>query len=208
MRSSRYMNASSGNRELSSGSPVPKQLILGPTGLGISAATIGVSRAAARLGQIKPQKPSSLNLKCWHQHSEHLLNGRTDMGASAARHKLLDPRPGARQVHKEHTCPTKQSGQPPCPSSICHTLCASMSSCREHASVPTSWYREMGMLDPLPGRPGPGVWDEHKVEMFELAGCAARISPNASGPALDLASIGLTWGTYADDYSRRSTATP
>jgi len=57
------------------------------------------------------------------------------------------------------------------------------------------WARQMGMLDPRIG-----IWDERNLALFDLANCAARIHPDASGPQLDLSSAWLTWGTYGDDY--------
>ncbi|HET6213099.1 MAG TPA: family 2 encapsulin nanocompartment cargo protein terpene cyclase [Micromonosporaceae bacterium] len=62
------------------------------------------------------------------------------------------------------------------------------------------WSRRMGMLDSLPGLPGFGIWDEHRLAGFDFAICAAMIHPDASGPELDLSTGWLTWGTYADDY--------
>jgi germacradienol/geosmin synthase len=62
------------------------------------------------------------------------------------------------------------------------------------------WSRRMGMLDPLPGTVGTGIWDEHKLEAFDLALCGAAIHPDASSAELDLTTGWLTWGTYADDY--------
>ena len=60
------------------------------------------------------------------------------------------------------------------------------------------WARQMGILDSLPG--GISIWDEKNLALFDLAVCAARIHPDASGPELDLSSAWLTWGTYGDDY--------
>ena len=62
------------------------------------------------------------------------------------------------------------------------------------------WARAMGMLESLPGLPGAGIWDEHKVAAYDFAECAARLHPDATGPALDISSAWLTWGTYGDDF--------
>jgi germacradienol/geosmin synthase len=61
------------------------------------------------------------------------------------------------------------------------------------------WAREMGMLEPLPGVPGSGIWDEEHLALFDFAVCAAGMHPDATGPQLDLSSAWLTWGTYGDD---------
>ncbi|MBV8591592.1 MAG: hypothetical protein JO212_16300 [Acetobacteraceae bacterium] len=63
-----------------------------------------------------------------------------------------------------------------------------------------TWAHAMGMLEPLPGVPGEGVWTESKLVGFDIALCAAGIHPDATGPQLDLSSQWLTWGTYGDDY--------
>jgi germacradienol/geosmin synthase len=65
------------------------------------------------------------------------------------------------------------------------------------------WAREMGMLEAIPGVPGAGVWDEEKLASYDLAACAARLHPDASGPQLDISSAWLTWGTYGDDFVPR-----
>jgi germacradienol/geosmin synthase len=56
------------------------------------------------------------------------------------------------------------------------------------------------MIDTPSGVPGAGIWDENKLASFDFAACAARIHPDASGPELDLSSVWLTWGTFADDF--------
>ena len=58
----------------------------------------------------------------------------------------------------------------------------------------------MGMLDSLPGVPGSGIWDEHKLRAFDFALCAAGIHPDASADELNLSTGWLTWGTYGEDY--------
>ncbi|AUX25563.1 terpene synthase metal-binding domain-containing protein [Sorangium cellulosum] len=62
-----------------------------------------------------------------------------------------------------------------------------------------AWARRMGMLDVAPGMPHSGVWTEERLAGFDFPLCAAGIHPDASGPALDLSSQWLTWGTYGDD---------
>ena len=36
------------------------------------------------------------------------------------------------------------------------------------------------MLESLPGLPGAGIWDEHKVAAYDFAECAARLHPDAT----------------------------
>lgn len=62
------------------------------------------------------------------------------------------------------------------------------------------WVPRMGMLEGLPGAPGPALWDERQLASFDFPLCGAGIHPDASGPELDLTSQWLTWGTYGDDY--------
>ncbi|MEU9854727.1 germacradienol/geosmin synthase [Streptomyces sp. NPDC047974] len=54
------------------------------------------------------------------------------------------------------------------------------------------WAEETGLLD--------GVWDRHLMEGFDLALCSAGIDPDATLEELELSTLWLTWGTYADDY--------
>jgi germacradienol/geosmin synthase len=62
------------------------------------------------------------------------------------------------------------------------------------------WSRRMGMIDVRPDIPGSGLWTEPRLAAYDFPLCAAGIHPDASGPALDISSEWLTWGTYADDY--------
>ncbi|MBW5425786.1 germacradienol/geosmin synthase [Streptomyces sp. BG9H] len=57
----------------------------------------------------------------------------------------------------------------------------------------TGWSHAMGIL-------GEGVWDEDKLDAYDLPLCAAGIGPDGSAEALDLSSQWLAWGTYGDDY--------
>jgi germacradienol/geosmin synthase len=67
------------------------------------------------------------------------------------------------------------------------------------------WARQMGMTGPPAPAAGAAVpaaalWSDDDLRDFDLAGCAAGLDPEASGPALDLETQWLCWGTYADDY--------
>ena len=63
-----------------------------------------------------------------------------------------------------------------------------------------AWSQRTGILGPVPGVPGPGLWREKDLRGFDLALAAAGMAPDASGPGLDLVAGWLCWGTYADDY--------
>jgi len=56
-----------------------------------------------------------------------------------------------------------------------------------------TWARSVGLLDE-------GVWTERDLRGADLPLCAAGIHPSASAAELDVSSIWLTWGTWADDY--------
>ncbi|WP_037897596.1 germacradienol/geosmin synthase Cyc2 [Streptomyces sp. NRRL S-920] len=57
----------------------------------------------------------------------------------------------------------------------------------------TAWSHAMGILSE-------GVWDEDKLDAYDLPLCAAGIGPDGTAEALDLSSQWLAWGTYGDDY--------
>ncbi|MFJ6937730.1 germacradienol/geosmin synthase [Streptomyces sp. NPDC101132] len=62
------------------------------------------------------------------------------------------------------------------------------------------WCREMGLLEPYPGDPASGIWDEDRLLAFDFALCSAAIDPDATPEQLDISARWLAWGTYADDY--------
>jgi germacradienol/geosmin synthase len=55
------------------------------------------------------------------------------------------------------------------------------------------WCQSMGVLSE-------GIWDEYRLDAYDLPLCAAGIHPDATEEALDLSSAWLAWGTYGDDY--------
>ncbi|MFF2652204.1 germacradienol/geosmin synthase Cyc2 [Streptomyces sp. NPDC058045] len=57
----------------------------------------------------------------------------------------------------------------------------------------TRWSHRNGILSE-------GIWDERKLDAFDLPLCAAGIHPDATEEGLDLSSAWLAWGTYGDDY--------
>ncbi|AJT65534.1 Germacradienol/geosmin synthase [Streptomyces lydicus] len=62
------------------------------------------------------------------------------------------------------------------------------------------WAHRMGLLEPQPGVPHSGIWDERALAGYDFPLCSAGIDPDATPEELDLSSQWLTWGTYADDY--------
>ncbi|MEU6477621.1 germacradienol/geosmin synthase Cyc2 [Streptomyces sp. NPDC047017] len=55
------------------------------------------------------------------------------------------------------------------------------------------WCHRMGIL-------AEGVWDEDKLDAYDLALCSAGLDPDATPEALDLSAQWLAFGTYGDDY--------
>src|SRR5207302_1592944 len=49
---------------------------------------------------------------------------------------------------------------------------------RQHA---IEWAGDMGMLDPLPGVPGAGIWERDRVLGFDFPLCAAMLHPGTTG---------------------------
>ncbi|MFF3644345.1 germacradienol/geosmin synthase Cyc2 [Streptomyces sp. NPDC002564] len=45
-----------------------------------------------------------------------------------------------------------------------------------------------------------GVWDEDKLDAYDLPLCSAGIDPDGTQESLDLSAQWLAWGTYGDDY--------
>jgi germacradienol/geosmin synthase len=150
----------------------------------------------------------------WHMRSSRYMNGGSDgspaagrlrsgptgLGSSAARISLPSSTPGLRRFKSHIHVPHQAVGPVRLPEfymPFATRLSPHLDAARRNSLV---WTREMGMLDSLPGVPGFRIWDEHKLESFDLARCAAAIDPDASGPGLDLSTGWLTWGTYADDY--------
>ncbi|ARF56564.1 terpene synthase family protein [Streptomyces gilvosporeus] len=63
-----------------------------------------------------------------------------------------------------------------------------------------AWARRMGLLEPEPGVPHSGIWDEEALAGYDLPLAAAGMDPDATPEELDLNAQWQTWGTYADDY--------
>ncbi|MFJ6212703.1 family 2 encapsulin nanocompartment cargo protein terpene cyclase [Streptomyces sp. NPDC092296] len=149
MRSSRYMNGSTG------GSSPAAQALGGPTGLGTSAARLLTSVAATAPRRLRR-----------HTRVPHQVVGPV-------------PLPDFRMPYTTRLSPHLNASR----------------------RAIMDWGRRMGMLDDaVPGVPGSGIWDAHKLWSFDFALCSAGIHPDASQAELDLTTGWLTWGTYGDDY--------
>jgi germacradienol/geosmin synthase len=182
MRSSRYMNA--GSQE----SPAPQRLVIGSTGPGLHAAR---KHAKSDKDDASNRELSAL---------ERLLRGPTGLGASAARLTLSTVALGLGRFKSNTHVPYEPVGPVTLPKfymPYSARVNGHLERSRKHC---IDWARAMGMLESLPGVPGPGIWDEKRLASFDFAACAARIHPDASGPELDVSSAWLTWGTYGDDY--------
>ncbi|MGH3913196.1 MAG: family 2 encapsulin nanocompartment cargo protein terpene cyclase [Pseudonocardiaceae bacterium] len=149
-------------------------------------------RSSRYMNDIPHREPSA---------AERLLSGPTGLGISAT--QIIIPSPGTWGLKrlKSHTHVPYQKVGPGTLPDFYMPYSARVNShlerSRQHC---IDWAREMGMLEPIPGMPGVGIWDEENLALFDFAVCASRIHPDASGPELDVSSAWLTWGTYGDDY--------
>jgi germacradienol/geosmin synthase len=126
------------------------------------------------------------------------LGGPSGLGVSAAR--LSPGSLGLKRVRSFTHIPYQAVGPAPLPTftmPFSTRLSPHLNAARRSM---IRWARDMGMLSALPGVPGAGIWDEHRLEGFDFAHCAAMIHADASPEELDASTHWLTWGTYADDY--------
>lgn len=139
----------------------------------------------------------------WHARSSRYMNqglapagplgGPAGLGTSAARivTSLLATAP--RRLRSHRHLPGQPVGPLPRPQfqlPFPLRLNPHLDTARRHN---TEWAHRMGVLAET-------VWDERKLDAFDLALCAAGIHPDASADQLDLSTQWLTWGTYGDDY--------
>jgi germacradienol/geosmin synthase len=130
---------------------------------------------------------------------ERLLRGPVGLGTAAARLKLSTVALGLARFKRHSHVPFEHVGPttlPPFYMPYTARVNVHLEHARQHC---IDWARSMGMLEPLPGVPGPSVWTEKKLAGYDFAVCAARLHPDATAPQLDLSSAWLTWGTYGDD---------
>ncbi|HYZ07196.1 MAG TPA: family 2 encapsulin nanocompartment cargo protein terpene cyclase [Pseudonocardiaceae bacterium] len=129
-----------------------------------------------------------------------VLGGPTGLGTSAARIPLSLVASAPQRLRSYTHVPYQVVGQVPRPDfymPFTTRLSPHLPAARHHMM---EWGQRMGMLDSLPGVPGSGIWDRHKLRAFDFALCAAGIHPDASADELNLSTGWLTWGTYGDDY--------
>ncbi|MFE7814966.1 germacradienol/geosmin synthase Cyc2 [Streptomyces sp. NPDC057433] len=139
----------------------------------------------------------------WHMRSSRYMNGGvretspwavpTGAGASAADVRGLLAAAGAARLRAHTHVPYQRVGpslipeiRMPFPLELSPHLDASRGTL-------VDWCRRTGILSE-------GVWDEDKLDAYDLALCSAGIDPDATPEALDLSAQWLAWGTYGDDY--------
>ncbi|XXX80778.1 family 2 encapsulin nanocompartment cargo protein terpene cyclase [Sorangium sp. So ce134] len=149
----------------------------------------------------------------WHMRSSRYMNkqasasspagwiagGPTGLGTSAASVKQVVGALGLTRFKSFTHVPYQPVGPVELPDiymPFALTLSPHLEAARRHT---LDWARRMGMLDVAPGAPLSGVWTEERLAGFDFALCAAGIYPDAAGPALDVSSQWVTWGTYVDD---------
>lgn len=176
MRSSRYMNKVDPEAPECS-SPIFKALAE-PEKLARSAGPVMTPEASAAL---------------------RMLGGPTGLGTSAS-HPRLTPKTLGMQRLRNHSHALFEPVGPtrlpdfymPYKARVNPNLARAKRYCVE-------WCREMGYYLPVPFVPGGAIWTAEKVEAYDFAECSARLEPDCDGPALELASAWLCWGTYGDD---------
>ncbi|MFD2416003.1 terpene synthase family protein [Amycolatopsis pigmentata] len=142
----------------------------------------------------------------WHLRSSRYMNDRgggapvlggpSGLGTGIATPTVPRPGPGWRRRARQHShtlfAPVGHLTLPELPMPFPVRMNPHLEPARARV---VAWARAMGMLDPVPG-----VWDERRLRVFDLAHCAAMIHADADPEQLDLTAGWLTWGTYGDDY--------
>ncbi|MGH8791281.1 MAG: terpene synthase family protein [Stackebrandtia sp.] len=137
----------------------------------------------------------------WHMRSSRYMNettespfgGPTGLGTSAARLAFAS----VRNFTFVPFQPVEPVPSPPFYMPYKTQLNPHLDSARMHNAT---WMRQVGMHQPVPGLPGPGIWTETQIDGFDYALCSAAIDPDADGARLNASADWLAWGTYADDY--------
>ncbi|SHL59713.1 germacradienol/geosmin synthase [Streptomyces yunnanensis] len=126
--------------------------------------------------------------------------GTEGLGASAADLATALAAAGAQRVRRRSHAPYEKVGPPQLPD-FCMPFTATRSPHLEVARRNVvAWAHRMGLLQPQPGVPLSGVWDEDALVRFDVALRAAGPRPDATLDELDLGTQWLTWAIYADDY--------
>lgn len=139
----------------------------------------------------------------WHLRSSRYMNegalatsplaGPTGLGTSAADVGALLAAAGAERLRAFTYVPFQKVGPSILPDFLMPfplRLSPHLDAARHEV---TRWCHAMGILQE-------GVWDEDKLDAYDLPLCAAGIGPDSTPDALDLSSQWLAWGTYGDDY--------
>jgi len=185
MRSSRYMNKGGQGEAQSVELPLPDAL---PTSF-----RVGTER---RLGRGEPGEAASRAATL----IERVLRGPTGLGTSGVRVSLSPSALGLKRIRNfSHLLfqPVGPTTLPEFYMPYTARVNGNLERARQHC---VDYARATGMLAAVPGVPGACIWDEDRLRGYDFAECAARLHPDASGPALDASSAWLTWGTYGDDY--------
>ena len=154
----------------------------------------------------------------WHMRSSRYMNGgaapapagsappraaRPASGTAAARRRRWRPaRSALQRLREPHPCPVP-AGRAVAAARVLHAVPASDQPApgRRPRRDCVEWARRMGMLDPLPGLPGSGLWDEQQARRLRLRRSARpAIHPDAIARGARPVAGWLTWGTYGDDY--------
>jgi germacradienol/geosmin synthase len=151
----------------------------------------------------------------WHMRSSRYMNGTAGSGApaplpsafgisglgtSAAYFRPFTPRSDTARVRSLSHVPFQPTGPSRLPDFYMPfrlRLSPHLGTARRNV---VDWAHRMGILQPQPGVPNSGVWDEQKIIDYDLPLCAAGIHPDATPEELDISSGWLAWGTYGDDY--------
>ncbi|MEU2544202.1 terpene synthase family protein [Streptomyces roseolus] len=138
----------------------------------------------------------------WHMRSSRYMNeGMADGTASAPGalgtgvldiRTLLAGRPAEARVRSLTHAPHRPVGHLPLPDFELPYPLALSPHHQEAKRRSEDWAEAMGLLD--------DIWDRPLMEGFDLALCSAGIDPDATLEELELSTLWLTWGTYADDY--------
>ncbi|MFC7591805.1 hypothetical protein ACFQYP_54955 [Nonomuraea antimicrobica] len=135
----------------------------------------------------------------WHMRSSRYMNTRAQASRPLGMSSVVDLL-GAKRLRGFTHVPYQRVGPSRIPELYVPSdvrLSSHLEAARRNVVV---WCGEMGILEPRSGVAGSAVWDEAKLVDFDFALCAAGLHPDASPEELDLATLWLTWGTYADDY--------
>ncbi|MFE6222904.1 germacradienol/geosmin synthase [Streptomyces sp. NPDC057854] len=137
----------------------------------------------------------------WHMRSSRYMNeGMLDGAAPAPAlgmsvldiRSLLGGRSGEARLRSLTHTPHQPVGPLPLPDFDLHYPLTLSPHHQEAKRRSEDWAQAMGLLD--------DIWDRPLMEGFDLALCSAGLDPDATLEELELSTLWLTWGTYADDY--------